>query len=478
MKKTAFYLITDSHLVSPEVWVEGAPINMRERSDQIALKATPQILDTFLKKILADEQTDTVIFTGDNVDNGDMASHIAFRQRLEMLTAAGKKVYVVSATHDYCGAGDDENMFSAARYTETGREPIPFMRKSELFDFYYNYGPAQAISVHRDSRSYVVQLCDGVRLVMIDDNGNGRSHCGLFADGMQWLKDELEKAKADGDYVLLAVHHPVLPPWEVFRHMVDYELYGGYRDLYKLMCEENVRVVFTGHTHVQSIRKYTDDEGRWFLNVATIALANAAGKMRKVTVDAESGVCDVQSIGIETIDGLDTGGKSAFEYLYRINIPGILEKLLPLAETDYDAFLSLADGLPLPSDMLKKYKSIVRLVCRKAEKLTLAKLAHLSGAWHNLSKEQRIYAKQSHAMDTVFEVLRHIYPGNAPYTPGTPEHTVITAVTQKLDRIVARFHIDAVQKLIPPGSSLEEMVQDFLYNNRTGDDDSIRFSLR
>ena len=476
-RHTAFYLLTDAHYVSPNIWVEGKPITNRERGDQIALKATPQILDTFLEKVLSDPEADTVIFTGDNVNNGDRVSHLEFRARLERIAAAGKKVYVISATHDYCGDGDDENTFTACRYTETGTEPIDFLRKGELFDFYYDFGPRQAIDVHRESGSYIVQLCDGVRLGMIDDNGNGRSHCGLFEDGMQWLRHALQDARQTGNFMLLAVHHPVLPPWEVFRHMAEYELYGGYRELYRLMCEENVRVVFTGHTHVQNIRKYTDGDGRWFLDVSTIALANAFGKMRRVSVDAEKGVCDVQSVGIETLHGVDTGGLSAFDMLYPLNFPGILEKLLPLGAHDYDAFLSLADGF-LPVDKLQKHKRAVIFACRKLERMPLSRAAKLGGTWNDLSAQQKQAARREKMTDVLFTVLRHIYTGNAPYTPDTAEYTVCLGLARRLDRFTKQFRIEALEKLIPPGSSFEEMVQDFLYNTRTGDDDAIRFPLR
>ncbi len=476
MNKTTFYVLTDTHFVSPRIWVEGEPINRRERGDQIALKATPQILEAFFEKILADDEAETVIFTGDNVNNGDLASHEDFRAQLKRLTDAGKKVYVTSATHDYCGAGDDENGFCACRYNETGTEPTPFLRKSDLFDFYYDYGPKQAISVHRESRSYIVQLCGGVRLAMIDDNGNGRSHCGLFADGMEWLKTELQNAKNAGDLVLLAVHHPILPPWDVFRHVADHELYGGYDEMRELLCEENVRVVFTGHTHIQNIRKYTDAQGRAFYDVSTIAIANAAGKMRRVTVDAETGMCDIRSVGIETLGG-ETEGKSAFERLYPLNFPGILETLLPLGAEDPDAFIPLADWM-MPADKLQKHKRLIRIACRKLQKLRLSTAAKLGGVWKTLSPAQRESAKQEPAIQTVFGVLRHIYPGNAPYTPDTAQNIVCSALAGRADRIVQRFRIEGVQKLIPPGSSLCEMAQDFLYNDRTGDDDTISIALK
>ncbi len=474
----SFYLLTDTHLVSPDIWEEGKPIDLRERGDQIALKATPQILDSFIDKILADRDTNVVVFTGDNVNGGDVASHNEFRDRLQKLKDAGKTVYVTCATHDYCSTGEDECVFhEAIRYTKTGTQPIPFLRKHELFDFYREFGPDQALSVHGESGSYTVKPGEGLRLIMICDNGNGRSHCGLFEDGVRWLTEQIREAKKAGDYVMLAVHHPVLPPWEVFRHMAEYELYGGYQELWKLMCEEGVRVVFTGHTHVQSIRKYTDEEGRWFLDVSTIALANAAGKMRKITVDTAAAVCSVESVGIDTLKGIDTGGLSAYDHLYHLNFPGIIEKLLPLGASDFDAFLSLGEGL-LPIDKLRSHRFLVQKVCRKALRIPLSTAAKLGGTWRGFSREERRQLRKEPLITSVYEILRHIYTGNAPFSPETKVYRVFSGAAKKIDGLVRRFHIQKALDLIPPGSSLAEMAEDFLYNNRTGDDDTVTFSLK
>ena len=476
MEKASFYLLTDTHYVSKKNWVEGKPFTFRERGDQIALKATPEILDTFLEKILADEATDTVLFTGDNINNCDLKSHAEFRERLERLTQAGKKVYVICATHDYSGGGEDNNTFEGCRYTATGTEPIPSMRKGELLEYYYDYGPKQALSVHRESGSYVVSLCDGARLIAIADNGNGGGYCGLYEDGFAWLREQIKRAKEDGDYVLLATHHPVLPPWEVFRHVAEYELFGGYRELCALMCEENVRVIFTGHTHIQNIRRYTDAQGRWFLDIATIALANAAGKMRKVTVDAAAGTCEVISIGTETVNGLDTGGQSAYEALYHLNFPGIWEKLLPFAAKDFAAFLSLAEDY-LPTEKLQKHRQLVQLTARQALHIRLSTAAKYGSVWKKLTPSQKQEAKNKTLANTVFTIFRHIYTGNAPFTPDTAEYIAVDGLAARADRIVSLFHIKKIQGIIPAGSSLREMVQDFLYNCRTGDDDTITFRL-
>ncbi|MBR4728411.1 MAG: metallophosphoesterase [Clostridia bacterium] len=477
MKKTAFYLLTDSHLVSERIWEEGSSISNRERGDQIVLIDTPKILDGFIEKILADPEAETVVFTGDNINGGDLASHEDFRTRLDRLVAAGKKVCVTTATHDYCGEGDDENFFHAVRYTKDGTEPTPCMRKSGLFDFYYNYGPRQALSVHRESGSYCVQLGEGVRMILINDNGNGRSHCGLFADGVAWLEAQIAQAKEAGDFVLLAVHHPVIAPWEVYRHLVDFELYGGYRDLWALMCKEHVRVVFTGHTHVQNIQKYTDKNGEWFLDISTIAMANAAGKMRRVVVDPDAGRCDVTSVGIDRVPGIDLQGKTPFEYYYGLNFPGILQRILPLAETDFNAFLQASRGV-LPTEQLEKYRLIAKPVLRRVLKMKLSTAANFGRKYNGMTRDERKALRDRPAMDTIYEILKHIYPGNAPFPPETPEYRVVKGVTARLDHIVDKFHIKKVQDIIPPGSSLAEIVEAFLYNNRTGDDDTISFDLR
>ena len=477
MNKVSFYLITDSHFVSKKTWVEGKPFTFRERGDQIALKSTPEILDTFIEKIIADSETDTVIFTGDNVNNADMDSHRDFKERLEKLVAAGKKVYVIYATHDYSGMGEDNNKFKACRYTETGTVPIEPMKKDGLFDFYFGYGPEQALSVHRESGSFTVQLGDGVRLISIIDNGNGGGYCGLYDDGFEWLENEIRAAKESDNLVLLATHHPVLPPWEVYRHVADYEMFGGYQRLSELMCEEGVRVVFTGHTHIQNIRKYTDEKGRWFLDISTIALANAACKMRKVTVDADSADCDVISIGADEIIGLDTGNETAYENLYHRNFPGIWEKLIPLSVSDFKAFLDLAEDY-LPTDKLKNRKTLVRFAGKKAQSFKLSTAAKIGGAWKKYTPVQKQEAKDKKLADTAYAVLKHIFTGNAPFTPDTVEYMMADSAAEKLDKIVNLFNIKALKKVIPENSSLREVIQDFLYNCRTGDDDEIHFSLK
>ena len=472
-----FYLLTDPHYLAHESWVEGDPVNGRERGDQIALKATPEIFDSFTEKFLADGDADTLLITGDLVNAGSVIDHKSFQQRLDAIKAQGRRVWVTTATHDYSSQGGrDENIFNAVRYTATGTEDVESVYKTDLLPLYYDYGPADADSVHEASGSYSAKLCEGLRLIMINDNGNGRSHCGLFEDGMQWLSDEIDKANAAGETVLTAVHHPVISPWPIYSHLVEFEMYGGYKELSRLLCEKGVRVIFTGHTHVQNIQKYTDEQGRFFYDVSTTAMSTPEGKMRKIVFDPETKTLHVTSIGIETIKGLDTHGKSAKDYIYSLNFIGLLENALPDLKTDWNKFLDGVRGL-LPTDKLQAHPKLWKTGLSAVNNLKMSLPAKFGKRYNGLSRAEIRDLKQMPLLPEVIAVVRRVFAGNGPFPPETVQYKVFTGVTQRVDHIQERLHIKKLAALLPEGQTLTDVLLPFLYNNRTGDDDAITIDL-
>ena len=472
-----FYLLTDPHFLSHDSWVEGAPVNGRERGDQIALKATPEIFDAFCEKFLEDPDADTLLITGDLVNAGAVTDHEDFRRRLQKLADAGKKVFVTTATHDYSSRGRDENIFSAVKYKEDGTEEVPALYKTDLLDFYRDFGPKQADSVHEESGSYALDLTDGLRLVMINDNGNGRSHCGLFEDGVKWLTDELDKANAAGKKTILAVHHPVIPPWDVYAHLVEFEMYGGYRELSQLMCEKGARVILTGHTHVQNIRKYEDEQGRYFYDVSTTAMGTPEGKMRKLVFDEEKKTLAITSLAIDAIPGVTKKGQSARDYIYGLNFIGLLDKSLPyLNKKDWPKFVDGTRGL-LPTDKLEAHPFLWRKGLEKLNNLTLRFPAKLGKKYNGLRKEERKALKDRPLLPEVIRVVRSVFAGNGPFGPDTVEYKVFTGVTKRVDRLQEKLRIKKLADLLPPGQTLTDLLEPMLYNNRTGDDDNIVIEL-
>lgn len=470
------YVLTDVHYLSKELWTEGEPINRRERGDQIALKASPEITATFFDKIIADSEVPNVLITGDLVNCGELISHRDFKRELKRLTDAGKRVYVTTATHDYCGFGKDgdENIFSATGYGEKEGYPVEYADKSESRHLYDEYGPNSADRIHEESGSYSVSPEKGVRLIAINDNGNGRSYCGLSDDGFNWLTDEIGKAKKKGERIMLAVHHPVLPPWEIYRNAAEFEMFGGYERLKKIMCDEGVHVIFTGHTHVQNIQKYEDANGGYFYDVSTTALGAARGMMRRVSLRLDDGYCRITSVGIEKINGIDTS-MTAYEYISRLNFIGLLERLIPRISADWDGFIKRAQGF-LSVDSLQKHKAAVQTATKLATGLKMSTLAKFGRKYNGLSRDEIRALKNERAIKPLFAVLHCIFSGNAPFPPDTVEYKVFCGALRRVDDI-----LNAVGKpphtFIEGAGSLYEIAQPFLYNNRTGDDNEAEIYI-
>ncbi len=469
--KLSLYILTDTHYLGTDMWVEGESITNREMGDQIAIKSTPYILRSFFKKIIEDESTPYVLITGDLINNGDKGSQEGFINELKLLTDAGKTVFVTCATHDYAGLGDDENIFHAVRYTKDGCEEVERVYKTELPQLYFDYGHKYAHSIDNESGSYSVILEEKFRMICIYDNGNGRSHCGLFDEGFNWLTNQIKEANAEGQTVFLAVHHPVIPPWPIYKSVAEFELFGGYEKLRKIMCENNVKVIFTGHTHVHGIKKYTDSENRSFYDITTSALPSAKGKMRKVTFDRNENTCSIESIGIDRIEGFDTGGLSAEEYIYSLNFAGLVQKSLPLIKTDWEKFCDITSHV-FNVPFFKSHPRISRALLSKIIKLKSGIAVSFAGKAADITKEEKKRLKDTYMLDVAIVVLKHVFSGNAPFTPDTAEYKVITSCVIKGTRLLKRFGVD-IDALIPGEETALETVKHFLYNTRTGDDNSI-----
>lgn len=71
--------------------------------------------------LCADTSTDIVVLAGDTTRDGELASHAEFIEMLRDLKKRGKRVYVITATHDYRDGGvadgyDGDKRFRCRRW--------------------------------------------------------------------------------------------------------------------------------------------------------------------------------------------------------------------------------------------------------------------------------------------------------------------------------------------------------------------------
>lgn len=101
MKDFSFYLVTDPHYYDSSFKRTGSAYEERSKTDQKCVAETPAIIDAGFEQIASDKSTDIVLIPGDLVYRGEYQSHVGFREKLYKMRDSGKKIYLITARHDY-----------------------------------------------------------------------------------------------------------------------------------------------------------------------------------------------------------------------------------------------------------------------------------------------------------------------------------------------------------------------------------------
>ena len=388
-KPFSFFLVTDTHYFDSEFKRTGEAYEKRSRTDQKCVAETPASIDAGFAQIAQDKDTDVILIPGDLVYRGEYQSHVGFRERLYKLKEQGKKIYLITARHDYCEDGEPVEF--------DGDELIPVqgMPRDELRDFYKDFGFDDAISEHRESMSYVAQITDGIRLLALNCDGDCKGFKGLWDDQMQWALSEIQKAHEAGDYIFAMTHYPLLP-FAPIMHLIGDAKLTDWEKRANEFADAGLDLIFTGHMHAQAVTDYTTEKGNTITDVQTGCFVGCPYAYRKVTF--EGSTVNIKSYTIDDFD-YEKQGKTAEEYFQwrfdrMINLK--MDEILPKPAK------KILDGFTL--------KKLGRLLCFKVDK----------------SIESRL------AKDVGIELVRNIFIGNEPYVKGTPMYEAMAKLLKRL----------------------------------------------
>ena len=389
MENFSFYLVTDTHYYDSSFKSTGEAYEKRSVTDQKCVAETPAIIDAGFEQIAKDKDTDVILIPGDLVYRGEYQSHVGIRQRLYKLKDQGKKIYLITARHDYCEDGNP------VEFDGDKLIPVKGMPRAELRDFYKDFGFDDAISEHRESMSYVAQIADGVRLLALNCDGDCKDFKGLWDDQMQWALDEIKKALDSGNYIFAMTHYPLLPFSPIMNLRGDAKL-TDWEKRANEFANAGLDLMFTGHMHAQAITDYTTEKGNTITDVQTGCFVGCPCAYRKVTI--KEGKAEIKSYTIDDFD-YDKQGKTAEEYFeWRFNrmINYKMDEILPKPAR------KILDDFTL--------KKLGRLLCFKVDK----------------SIENRL------ARDVGIELVRNIFVGNEPYVKGTPMYEAMEKLLKRL----------------------------------------------
>lgn len=392
MQNLNFYLVTDTHFFDPSFKRSGAAYEKRSISDQKCVAETPAIIDAGFKQIADDKETNIILIPGDLVYRGEYQSHVGLRNRLYKLKEQGKKIYLITARHDY----DDNDSFE---FDGDKMLPVKAMPRDELRDFYKDFGFDGAISEHKESMSYVAQLADGIRLLALNCDGDCKEFKGLWDNQMKWALEQIEDAHRTGNYIFAMTHYPLLPFSPIMNlisdsHLTDWEKRANQ------FADAGLDLIFTGHMHAQAVTEYVTENGNKITDVQTGCFVGCPCAYRKVTI--KDSTADIKSYTINDFD-YDKQGKSASEYF----------------QWRFDRMIDYKMKEILPKPAMKILN-----------KLTVKKICNF--LWFNPDKSiQNILAK-----DLGIELVRNIFIGNEPYVKGTAVYEAFEKLINRLSLII------------------------------------------
>ncbi len=454
--------ITDTHYYSRKNGTQGKAYEKDESKSQMVVKDSDLVLKRAFDMLCEDTSTDIVVLSGDTTRNGELTSHEEFIEMLRDLKKRGKRVYVITATHDFRPGGVSKGFVGDEQIEVPAVE-----ERHDLWDMYYEFGPNEAISTHPHSLSYVVQLAPGYRLFALNDDTNykpeGERGSGYSDDCMKWIMEQLEDAKANDQFVIAMTHHPMISPSPFYSIIGKGDMQRNHEVTREIFADAGLQVMLTGHTHVHNISYITTEKGNRFYDIACGALIGCPPVMRNVIFDPKNAKVDVDTVFVDNVEGLDTDGKSFPEYMKGFFF-GMIAKVIWAMGNDIDVLADMTPAFSIPGEKVKKLGWLIKPIGKFLNKLTFKKIWKLCKKECGLKKSEIEDIKDNRVVDFILELVQNLYCGDSPYGPETREYKLTCGILNVIDSFLDTIHL-SIGKFLKGATSVRSLVEPLLWKN-------------
>lgn len=426
---TKLTFIADTHHYSKTLGTTGRQYNLRSGSDQKCLAETSEIIDAAFKKIAASD-TDAVMIAGDVTNDGEMVSHLEFRQKLYELKKS-KPVYVITATHDWC-CDENPRRFCGGRVTHD----VEVMKSSDLPEFYKDFGPNDSISkfiTHIGTCSYVVQLADHVRLLALNDDKNADNHAGFTEEHFEWIEQQIKNAYADNCLIIGMEHHLLTP------HISSLITGGGTcvanrEYVASRLADAGLRYMFVGHSHIQNTTDFTSEKGNTITEVNVGSLVGYPAPIVNVTVNDDMTLSyEVEHLEEFTLDG-KTIDAQAFLKNHAL---ALIHRLL--ASPNKQELADRLTALQMNGDKISRFYAVILPIfkfLRTAKVADLYKKLKLFGLAKGLDQSLFEKFKNKKVLDFVDEIMLSAFDGSViKYSREDDYYIFVMSVLSILEKI-------------------------------------------
>ncbi len=449
-------VITDTHYYSKKLGYKGEAYKTADNKSGVLLAEARELLEAAFAQIANDKRTDIVLLSGDTTSNGDYDSHAEFIEMLRDLKAKGKRVYVLTATHDYKWDG------MTHRYEGDERVPVPAAKREELYDMYKEFGPDEAIAVHRQSMSYIIQLADGYRLFALNDDTNLNGKSGFSDELFDWITEQANDAKANGQFIIAMTHHPLIAPSPMYEIIGKGDMMGDYEIRREQLADMGVQFMLTGHTHVHDIDKHISPKGNYFYDISTASTVGYPATIRTVVFDPENKMVSTTTDFITEPANIDTKGKDLQTYLAD-HLIGMIRDVIKAAGEDIDKFADMATAISIKKKLSYKIGWLIKPIFKALNKLKIGTVGNWTRAETGLKKEDYADIKDKGVVDFIVDLVLNLYGGKSLYTPEDNEYKIAIGLINIIDSIIKVLHIP-LKKLIKVSDTVRGIVEPLLYN--------------
>lgn len=248
------FLATDLHYQSPAMTDYGQAFDQFVAEDDGKLVPyITEILEAFLDEVI-EARPSALVLSGDISLNGERENHIELARRLARVKEAGIPVLIIPGNHDI-------NNTNAATYFGNERKPADPVTPEDFYEIYHTYGYDQAVSRDDNSLSYLYQLDEKNWLMMLDScqyTPVNRVEGQIRPETYEWMEEQFVRAEEAGAAVIPIAHHNLLGQSRLY---VTECIMEENDKLLEVLDRFKVPVFFSGHLHLQRIKKFMSEPG-------------------------------------------------------------------------------------------------------------------------------------------------------------------------------------------------------------------------
>ena len=419
MKQLKFYVMADPHFFDTALGCSGKEYEDFMHYEQKCFAETESINKSVFKFLKNANEADIVLIAGDLSFNGEKKSHEGFIKLLYELKNSGKKIYVVTADHDFKWKREDTFAFG-----ENGRYSPEHTERDELIELYKDFGFGDAIAIDKEHLSYVAQLSDDVRLMALNCDLKKDGKYYFFEEQREWIEKQAEKAREDNQTIVAMCHYPILPGQPLFS-LISPMLIRDAHKFASFLADNGIHIIFTGHMHNQSINELITEKGNKLYDITTGSVIADPAFIRLVKVLDEETV-EIKSIPTPDFEWDTDDCKKYLADMFDRMIVNLITDLRDDTERAMGKFHIEDKGI------IKKVLHLAgKLIC-KVKVGTLAKLLLI-----RCDKS----IKNMRMLDYATELVRGVFEGNQTFVAGTPKGDVWINLLNRIRFILKRIDI-------------------------------------